>query len=154
MTFKDQVNELVQVALDSRPDLFLIACKISTDNHISILLDGDEGVNLQSCVEVSRQIQHNLDREQHDFSLEVASAGVGSPLKKTRQYVKNVGRKLRIERNEAPTIEGTLVDANEEKVTLEWKQREPKPVGKGKVTITKQETLSYQEIVSAKVLVK
>ena len=154
MTFKDQVNELVQVALDSRPDLFLIACKISTDNHISILLDGDEGVNLQSCVEVSIQIEHNLDREQHDFSLEVASAGVGSPLKKTRQYVKNVGRKLRIERNEAPTIEGTLVDANEEKVTLEWKQREPKPVGKGKVTITKQETLSYQEIVSAKVLVK
>jgi len=154
MTFKDQVNELVQVALDSRPDLFLIECKISTDNHISILLDGDEGVNLQSCVEVSRQIEHNLDREQHDFSLEVASAGVGSPLKKTRQYVKNVGRKLRIERNEAPTIEGTLVDANEEKVTLEWKQREPKPVGKGKVTITKQETLSYQEIVSAKVLVK
>jgi len=154
MIFKDQVNELLQVALDSRPDLFLIACKISTDNHISILLDGDEGVNLQSCVEVSRQIEHNLDREQHDFSLEVASAGVGSPLKKTRQYVKNVGRKLRIERNEAPTIEGTLVDANEEKVTLEWKQREPKPVGKGKVTITKQETLSYQEIVSAKVLVK
>jgi ribosome maturation factor RimP len=154
MTFKDQVNELVQVALDSRPDLFLIACKISTDNHISILLDGDEGVNLQSCVEVSRQIEHNLDREQHDFSLEVASAGVGSPLNKTRQYVKNVGRKLRIERNEAPTIEGTLVDANEEKVTLEWKQREPKPVGKGKVTITKQEILSYQEIVSAKVLVK
>ena len=154
MTFKDQVNELVQVALDSRPDLFLIACKISTDNHISILLDGDEGVNLQSCVGVSRQIEHNLDREQHDFSLEVASAGVGSPLKKTRQYVKNVGRKLRIERNQAPTIEGTLVDANEEKVTLEWKQREPKPVGKGKVTITKQETLSYQEIVSAKVLVK
>ena len=154
MIFKDQVNELLQVALDSRPDLFLIECKISTDNHISILLDGDEGVNLQSCVEVSRQIEHNLDREQHDFSLEVASAGVGSPLKKTRQYVKNVGRKLRIERNAAPTIEGTLVDANEEKVTLEWKQREPKPVGKGKVTITKQETLSYQEIVSAKVLVK
>ena len=154
MIFKDQVNELLQVALDSRPDLFLIECKISTDNHISILLDGDEGVNQQSCVEVSRQIEHNLDREQHDFSLEVASAGVGSPLKKTRQYVKNVGRKLRIERNEAPTIEGTLVDANEEKVTLEWKQREPKPVGKGKVTITKQETLSYQEIVSAKVLVK
>ena len=154
MIFKDQVNELLQVALDSRPDLFLIECKISADNHISILLDGDEGVNLKSCVEVSRQIEHNLDREQQDFSLEVASAGVGSPLKKTRQYVKNVGRKLRIERNEAPTIEGTLVDANEEKVTLEWKQREPKPVGKGKVTITKQETLSYQEIVSAKVLVK
>jgi ribosome maturation factor RimP len=42
-----------------------------------------KGVNLQSCVEISRQVEHNLDREIHDFSLEVASAGVGSPLQKT-----------------------------------------------------------------------
>mgnify|MGYP001001586606 len=85
MTFKDQVKELLNTALESRQDLFLIECKISGDNHISILLDGDEGVNLQSCVEVSRQIEHNLDREVHDFSLEVASAGIGSPLLNARQ---------------------------------------------------------------------
>jgi ribosome maturation factor RimP len=111
-------------------------------------------VNLQSCVEISRQVEHNLDREIHDFSLEVASAGVGSPLQKTRQYSKNLGRKLRVERDAAPTLEGILTDANEDGFTLEWKQREPKPVGKGKVTVTKKETLSYQEITSAKVLVK
>jgi len=63
MTFKEQVNELLEAALDSRPDLFLIDFKVSVDNHISILLDGDEGVNLQSCVEISRQIEHNLDRD-------------------------------------------------------------------------------------------
>src|SRR6056300_1595450 len=153
MTFKDQVKELLNTALESRKDLFLIECKISGDNHISILLDGDEGVNLQSCVEVSRQIEHNLDRDVHDFSLEVASAGVGSPLQKTRQYVKNLGRKLRVEREAAPTLEGVLVDATDTDFTLEWKQREPKPVGKGKVTVTKKETLSYDEISSAKVLV-
>ena len=154
MTFNEQVTELLQAALDSRPDLFLIECKISGDNHISILLDGDDGVNLQSCVELSRQIEHNLDRDVHDFSLEVASAGVGSPLQKTRQYAKNLGRKLRVEREAAPTLEGTLVDATETNFTLEWKQREPKPIGKGKVTVTKKETLSYGDITSAKVLVK
>ncbi|MDB2327535.1 ribosome assembly cofactor RimP [Flavobacteriaceae bacterium] len=154
MTFKDQVKELLNTALESRQDLFLIECKISGDNHISILLDGDEGVNLQSCVEVSRQIEHNLDREVHDFSLEVASAGIGSPLLNARQYKKNNGRKLRVEQEGAPTLEGTLVDSNDESFTLEWKQREPKPVGKGKVTVTKKETLLYQDIVSAKVLVK
>ncbi|MCH1432759.1 MAG: ribosome assembly cofactor RimP, partial [Flavobacteriaceae bacterium] len=92
MTFNEQVTELLQAALDSRPDLFLIECKISGDNHISLILDCDNGVNLQSCFEVSRQIEHNLDRDVHDFSLEVASAGVGSPLQKTRQYAKNLGR--------------------------------------------------------------
>jgi ribosome maturation factor RimP len=154
MTFNEQVNELLQAALDSRHDLFLIECKISGDNHISILLDGDDGVNLQSCVEVSRQIEHNLDRDEYDFSLEVASAGVGSPLQKTRQYAKNLGRKLRVEREAAPTLEGTLVNATETNFTLEWKIRQPKPVGKGKVTVTKKETLSYGDITSAKVLVK
>ena len=154
MTFNEQVTELLQAALDSRPDLFLIECKVSGDNHISVLLDGDQGVNLQSCVEISRQIEHNLDRDIHDFSLEVASAGVGSPLQKVRQYKKNLGRKLRVEKEAAPTLEGTLIEANEAGFTLEWKQREPKPVGKGKVTVIKKETLSYHEITSAKVLVK
>jgi ribosome maturation factor RimP len=154
MTFKEKVCKLLEASLDSRPDLFLIECKVSIDNHISILLDGDEGVNLKSCVEISRQIEHNLDREVHDFSLEVASAGVGSPLQKTRQYLKNKGRKLRVEREAMPTLEGMLIDSNEYGFTLQWKQREPKPIGKGKITVTKSKTLSFNEIISAKVLVK
>ena len=154
MTFKEKVCKLLEASLDSRPDLFLIECKVSIDNHISILLDGDEGVNLKSCVEISRQIEHNLDREVHDFSLEVASAGVGSPLQKTRQYLKNMGRKLQVEREAMPTLEGMLIDSNEHGFTLQWKQREPKPIGKGKITVTKIKTLSFNEIISAKVLVK
>ena len=154
MTFKEKVCKLLEASLDSRPDLFLIECKVSVDNHISILLDGDEGVNLKSCVEISRQIEHNLDREVHDFSLEVASAGVGIPLQKTRQYLKNKGRKLRVEREAMPTLEGMLIDSNEYGFTLQWKQREPKPIGKGKITVTKSKTLSFNEIISAKVLVK
>jgi len=154
MTFKEKVCKLLEASLDSRPDLFLIECKVSIDNHISILLDGDEGVNLKSCVEISRKIEHNLDREVHDFSLEVASAGVGSPLQKTRQYLKNMGRKLRVEREAMPTLEGMLIDSNEYGFTLQWKQRELKPIGKGKITVTKSKTLSFNEIISAKVLVK
>ena len=122
MTFKEKVCKLLEASLDSRPDLFLIECKVSIANHISILLDGDEGVNLKSCVEISRQIEHNLDREVHDFSLEVASAGVGIPLQKTRQYLKNMGRKLRVEREAMPTLEGMLIDSNEHGFTLQWKQ--------------------------------
>ena len=102
---------------------------------------------------VSRAIEHNIDREEHDFSLEVASAGVGSPLQNIRQYVNNKGRKLRIELEGEPTIEGTLSDANEKEITLTWKQREPKPIGNGKTTVTKNKTLSYDEVIIAKVLV-
>lgn len=153
MTFEDKINDLIEAALRDRTDLFLIECTISSDHHIRILLDGDQGVNLKTCIEISRSIEHNLDRETEDFSLEVASAGVGNPLQNRRQYTKNIGRKLRVERDSETTLEGVLTAATETDFTLEWKQREPKPVGKGKQTVIKKEILSYQEIKSAKVLV-
>ncbi|MDB4267042.1 ribosome assembly cofactor RimP [Flavobacteriaceae bacterium] len=154
MNFRSKVESLLESALEEDQSLFLIDLKIGSDNSIHITLDGDQGVTLKDCVNVSRAIEHNLDREEYDFSLEVASAGVGSPLLNSRQYIKNIGRKLRVESMEVSTLEGTLTAADNQAFTLEWKQREAKPVGKGKVTVTKQKTLSYDQISIAKVLVK
>ena len=94
MTFKSKVQEVLDVALAEREHLFLIDLSINDANKISIILDGDFGVNLQDCIDVSRAVENNLDREEQDFSLEVASAGVSSPLKGIRQYKKNKGRTL------------------------------------------------------------
>ena len=154
MNFRSKVESLLEAALEEDQSLFLIDLKIGSDNSIHITLDGDQGVTLKDCMNVSRAIEHNLDREEYDFSLEVASAGVGSPLLNSRQYIKNIGRKLRVESMEVSTLEGTLTAADNQAFTLEWKQREAKPVGKGKVTVTKQKTLSYDQISVAKVLVK
>jgi len=154
MNFRSKVETLLEASLEENSSLFLISLKIGSDNSIQITLDGDEGVTLKDCMNVSRAIEHNIDREEHDFSLEVASAGVGSPLLNSRQYIKNMGRKLRVELADVSTLEGILTAADDQEFTLEWKQREPKPVGKGKVTVTKQKTLSYNEINIAKVLVK
>ncbi|MGA0212121.1 MAG: hypothetical protein ACO3JH_03895 [Flavobacteriaceae bacterium] len=74
-------------------------------------------------------------------------------MKKVRQYQNNIGRKLRVEIEGVKPLEGTLVKADENTFTLMWKQREPKPIGKGKITVTKEETLSYDAIASAIVLV-
>lgn len=132
MLFKEKVNQLVQDALLERPSLFLIDLKITDDNKISVTLDGDSGVNLQDCIDVSRVLEHNLDREEVDFALEVASAGATSPLKLPRQYKKNIGRKVKVVKVSDEVIEANLVDADENAVTLEWKAREPKKIGKEK----------------------
>ena len=154
MNFRSKVESLLEAALEEDQSLFLIDLKIGSDNSIHITLDGDQGVTLKDCMNVSRAIEHNLDREEYDFSLEVASAGVGSPLLNSRQFIKNIGRKLQVDLEDTNPIEGTLTAADDQAFTLEWKQREPKPVGKGKVTVTKQKTLSYEDINTAKVLVK
>ena len=153
MSFKEQVEQLVKAALDENPTLFLIDLSIGGDNTIRILLDGDEGVSLQACMEVSRKVEHNLDREENDFSLEVSSCGVGSPLTLPRQFKKNVDRKLEVVDSEDKLVQGTLITVTEDSFTLEWKAREPKPIGKGKVTVTKTKEFKYGSFKNAKVIV-
>lgn len=152
--FKQQVTTLLNDALNEREDLFLIDFTIGSGNKINVVIDGDNGVTVKDCISVSRAIEHNLDREEEDFSLEVMSYGAASPLLKARQYVKNIGRDLQIKLQSAEKLEGTLTQANEEKIVLEWKAREPKPVGKGKVTVEKKEEIAYSDIVEAKVKIK
>ena len=82
------------------------------------------------------------------------SAGATSPLVNIRHYKKNIGRFLKVITSNNETFEGKLYDADDEKICLEWKTREPKPVGKGKVTVKKQAEVVYNEIVKAQVVIK
>ncbi|GAB1857830.1 ribosome assembly cofactor RimP [Flavobacteriaceae bacterium MHTCC 0001] len=151
--FKDTVQELLNNALTERQDLFLIDFEVNAANHIKITLDGDNGVLVEDCMFVSRAIEHNLDREAQDFSLEVMSAGATSPLVNKRQYKRHVNRTLNV-KTASENIEGVLTKASEDTILLEWKAREPKPVGKGKVTVKKQANVAYEDIVEAKVMIK
>ncbi|GGG54529.1 ribosome maturation factor RimP [Croceivirga lutea] len=150
---KEKAYELLEKALEEKDELFLIDFKVSPDNKIKVVLDGDTGVSLEDCMAISRAIEHNLDREEQDFSLEVTSAGASSPLELPRQYKKNIGRKLKVKTQDGE-LEGTLTAANDENLTLEWKAREPKPIGKGKHTVQKKEVISFSEVIEAKVVLK
>ena len=152
MTFKEKIFGLVADGLIEKPSIFLIDLTISDAFKVSVFLDGDNGVLLQDCIDVSRVIENNLDREEQDFSLEVASVGVGSTLKMVRQYKKNIGRTL-IVKLATETIEAELVEANDNFIILSWKAREPKKLGKGKETVQKREEIPYTDIKEAIVTV-
>ena len=49
------------------------------------------------------------------------------------------------------TIEGVLKNVTDNEIELEWKTREPKPLGKGKVTVIKDSTIPFSNILEAKV---
>ena len=151
--FKTAVEDLLTKALEERRDLFLIDFSIGADNQIKVIIDGDNGVSIEDCMFVSRAIEHNLDREENDFSLEVMSAGVTSPLVNKRQYSKNIDRDLKV-KTTSGQIEGILINASENEITIEWKSKEPKPVGKGKIVVKKQANIAYTDIIEAKVMIK
>lgn len=148
MAFKEKVIELLNEGLKEKPSVFLIDLTIDNSNKIMVTLDGDNGVTLQDCIDISRAIEHNLDREEQDFSLEVASAGVSTPLKLVRQYKKNIGRTLKV-KTLSETIEAELEAVDETKITLTWSAREPKKIGKGKETVIKKAEIPYAEIKEA-----
>jgi len=152
--FKSKVQDLLEAGLAERQDLFLIDFDVLDNNAIRIVIDGDNGVLVEDCMFISRAIEHNLDREEEDFSLEVTSAGATSALIHQRQYKKNVGRNLKVVTIEHEKFEGLLAQADENQIVLQWKAREPKPVGKGKVTVEKEATIAYQDIKEAKVKIK
>ena len=152
--FKEKVESLLNNALSERPDLFLIDFEIKPDNSIEVVIDGDNGVLVEDCIAFSRAIEHNLDRDEEDFSLQVSSAGASSPLIMPRQYKKNIGRQLEIKTESNESYIGTLVETNDEAIQLQWKTREPKPVGKGKVTVTKEKVIEYKNIAKAIIKLK
>ena len=153
MTFKEKVKDLLGKALEENPELFLIDLNFSETNKISVVLDGDSGVNLQDCINVNRFLDNGLEGEEVEFSIEVASAGLSTPLKLVRQYKKNIGRTLKVKTVSQGDVEATLTDADDEGATFSWSAREPKEIGKGKVTVEKTLKVPYTDIKEAVVII-
>ncbi len=143
-----KIKKLINEALSDKPSLFLIDYSISDNGHIEVIIDGDKGVPLNECVRVSRHIEHNLDRETEDFSLQVTTPDITKPIVHKRQYIKNIGRTLKI-KTDKEEIQAKLLDFKEGILFLEWKIREPKPIGKGKHTVIKKAEIPIDNIEKA-----
>ncbi|KFE98689.1 hypothetical protein IX39_14795 [Chryseobacterium formosense] len=154
MEFRKNIETLLNDFLETRKDLFLIDLKISAGDDITVILDGDNGVSVQDCLDASRAIEFNMDREEHDFSLQVMSAGLSEPLSIPRQFQKNIGREIEVLLNDSTKIEGELAKVDDEKVTLVLRYRKPKEVGKGKVDVEEEKEIPYSEIKKALVVLK
>ena len=154
MGFRTKVEDLLNAFLTERPDLFLISLKISPNNDIVVTLDGDNGVSLQDCLDASRAIENNLDREEQDFSLQVMSAGLSEPLTLIRQFQKNLDRDLKVILNDGSEVTGTLVNVEDNEITLVLRYRKPKEIGKGKIDVEEERKIAYTDIKKALVEIK
>ena len=154
MDFRAKVEQLVHEFLETRKDLYLVDLKISVGDDITVILDGDEGLSLQDCLDASRAVEFNLDREEHDFSLQVMSPGLSEPLKLPRQFKKNMGREIEVLLNSDEKIQGEVVAVHEDKVTVVLRYRRPKLIGKGKEDVVENKEIPYTEIKKALVVIK
>jgi len=113
---------------------FLVDVIVSAGNgpkKILVLLDGDEGVNIGDCAKLSRAISQILEEEGEDiidgaYTLDVSSPGLDHPLKLKRQYVNNIGRKVKVATNDGNTYTGKLLEVSDEAVVVNSEEKQGK----------------------------
>ncbi|MEM8893027.1 MAG: hypothetical protein AAGC88_00535 [Bacteroidota bacterium] len=122
---EERISEYVEGIIAEHEDLFVISVLIKgkePKQKVLVIVDGDNGVNIDQCASISRQLGHYLDENElisSAYQLEVTSAGLDSPIELPRQYHKNIGRGLKITMNDGSIVEGKLLAVADEHIKLE-----------------------------------
>lgn len=144
-----------KVALSSLKDesyfiVDVIVKGVSGKTKILVLLDSDNGFNIDDCADLSRAISNEMEAEaimDDPYVLEVSSPGLDHPLKLKRQYQKNVGRELKLVLADASIVKGKLIEVCENTIKFEKEIKEKKKIGSELVEI------NFDTIEKANVLV-
>ena len=139
MIKQELIENLVLRALTE--EYFVVQVSVKKGNVIDIVIDGDNGVAIQKCVDVSRQIEQNLDRETEDFELTVSSAGLSNPFIVYRQYLKNIGKEIEVKTDNEKPIIGLLIRVDQNGFDLETRTLEKEEGKNKKVEVVK--TIRY-----------
>jgi ribosome maturation factor RimP len=155
MITKKKITELAEERMKERDNgLFIVDLTISAKNVIRLELDKySGGVTVEDCVSVSRNIEHNLDREAEDFELHVSSAGLDKPLRVHAQYVKNTGRDLDILMKSGEKLTGTLTEVADNGIVITQTEKRAIEGKKKKEIVEIKQELTFDEIAEAKIVI-
>jgi ribosome maturation factor RimP len=139
-----EVEGMLNDLLAAQPEDFLVSIKVRPTNNIKIFLDSDDGMSIEKCVRYNRRLYALMEEKamfpEGNFSLEISSPGVDEPLKTTRQYNKNIGRKVLVTFNDDTEKEGKLLQVTESDIIFE------QTTGKGKKAETHQLVIPFENI--------
>ena len=156
MIDKVQIEKLAEERIEELDKgLYLVDITIGGGNRILVELDVESGfVSIEDCMSVSRNIEHNLDREIEDFSLEVSSAGIDRPFRVFQQYLKNIGNEVKIiPIAHGKSTTGILKSVDDKGVIVETKEKKRIDGKKKKVWVTENIPFSYNEIKETKLVI-
>ncbi len=114
-----EIQAVVEEALNGT-DMFVVDCTITPDNTIDLTVDSDTSVSIDACAMINRAVGDAFDRDVEDYSLTVASAGIGEPLKLVRQYKKLVGESVEVLLKSGVKILATLDEVTDEAITVSY----------------------------------
>ncbi|GAA1541779.1 ribosome maturation factor RimP [Streptomyces albidochromogenes] len=91
--------------------------------QLRVVVDSDEGVELDACAELSRSISEKLDETdamgEGEYVLEVSSPGADRPLSEHRHYVRATGRLAKLTLNDGDELVARILTVDDEGLDLE-----------------------------------
>lgn len=100
--------------------------KEGANYYLRVYADKPDGINIDDCVLISRQLEEKLDAEdfiQEAYILEVSSPGLGRPLKKDKDFQRSIGKNVEIKlykpQDKQKEFQGCLTAFDEETVSIE-----------------------------------
>ncbi len=152
MITAEKIREVLSEKL-ADSDYFVVDVSVGKDNFITVEVDKAEGITIQECVTISRQIESHFETEIDDYSLEVASPDLSNSLRIPQQFAKNIGRTLKVITLSGEEFTGLVTDANDLNFALrteEMLRPEPK---KKKELVVKDIITPYTEVKSAHIVI-
>jgi len=140
-----KITQIAEQKLEGS-NLFVVGCTCSATNEIELTVDSDTSVDIDACVALSRAIEAEFDRDEEDFSLTVASAGIGSELKTLRQYRKLIGRPIEVLLISGIKVLATLDEVSEDMITLSYDEKQVVEGKKRKQLVRVTRTYPFAEI--------
>ena len=149
-------RELEKIVLENLDDdsLFLVDVGISSSKgpkKVKVLIDGDDGINIDDCAVISRKIAAVIEKKElinSAFILEVSSPGLDYPLKLKRQYLKNIGRRLKVLLNDDVEKKGELMKVGSNSIIVNAEQK-----GKNRKIECEETEIYFSDIKKTNVLV-
>ena len=152
MEIKEQIDQWLLPLLQEQ-NLFLVEVRALGTAKIEVFIDGDDGIKISQCAEISRFLEKHLDGSSlvsPNYTLDVSSPGMTNPLRVPRQYRKRIGRILDIVKNDGKELMLELVAADDEKITARTVVAPTKKPKKGKPIVPTEESvemiIKYDEI--------
>ena len=127
-------------------DMFVVECKVTPMGEVELLIDSDSAVRLEDCAALNRAIEAELDREVEDYSLMVASAGIGSELKLLRQYRKVLGNSVEVLLKDGIKLLAKLDSADEQGIAISYEEKQLIEGKKRKQTVEVTKSYAWEEI--------
>ena len=154
MIQKKRIIELAQERIDELDNgCYLVDVSVSTKNAIFVKMDNlNHGVSIKDCISVSRNIEHNLDREVQDFELKVSSPGLDQPFMVHEQYLKNIGKTVELV-TKSLSLKGELTKVSSEEVELKQIDTVKNKTTKKKETIETIHNIKMNEIKETRLVI-